>query len=374
MADRVIILDVRRGHEELRPRDVKQMFGRAGRTHGVKKSADVHILVPHDLLDSWQQKINDPASYEVRSYLNRPLAMSFHVISHVVNGEIHDRSSFYEWYERTFDCLQRKTRNEPLPVYENIAEELHKTGTALYDETTKTLRSRPLGRVCTRFYFSPQDVRDWFVNWSRLVERNLLHDDVCQAWALASVTSIVTWETKTITTEAEPLCEHVTDLGLAVRRGTTPRLLAVHYVLSGKRPRCELPEFFTVKGDLSRVIEATAAIFDCARNLWGPNVELVETLKKRLKYGVPSFLVPLVSLEGVGKTTARELREMFDVSDGNDLVKKQKLVRNEGSPSAKRALTRFLKFLSSTPENVTKISSARPLVKTRDEFEEVTSK
>lgn len=80
MADRVIIVDVKRANEELNARDVKQMMGRAGRVHGTEV-AHAHIFMPSSQVDQWQKKLNDAGSYEVKSHLGDPLTLSFHAIS-----------------------------------------------------------------------------------------------------------------------------------------------------------------------------------------------------------------------------------------------------------------------------------------------------
>jgi len=198
MADRVIIFDVRRAAESLRARDIKQMCGRAGRAHGQVGDANVHIVLTNEDAYIWKKKFEDDASYEVRSTLNNIETFAFHVISQVVRENITDKESFEYWYDRTLDKFQRIARKEPVPVYEDIAKELHETGSAEFNEETGTIKPRPLGKICAAFYFSPYDVRDWFNNITVLFKKDLLYNDVCQAWALSNVTSAKEWDSDII--------------------------------------------------------------------------------------------------------------------------------------------------------------------------------
>jgi replicative superfamily II helicase len=373
VADRVIIVDVRRANTEVSVRDVKQMFGRAGRIHA-EKHADVHIVLPHELMNVWQTKLNDPKEYEVLSHLNEAAALVFHTVVHVVKGTIKDEQSFGAWYQKTLDCLQRKNRGQAVPTFNAVASELHKTGCARYDEKTCVIEPRPLGRVCARFYFSPYDVHDWFVNLSDLIDKQLTKDDVCQAWALANVTSAVGWDSDAAQHEVASLREYLEAHKLRMRPGATSRTLAVNHVLSGTKPGFELPEFFTVREDLPRIVGAIGAICSCAKRVWGTQDELVSSLNLRVKYSVPTYLVPLVRLPGIGKTTARELYRTFDITNEKELIERAEMVYREGSPGVKRALTTYKKTPNEEQQDAVNIQSSVKVESRRpvgtDEFSE----
>lgn len=342
MADRVIIFDIKRAFETLRARDIKQMCGRAGRMHGGKE-ANVHIVLSHEDANIWKEKFQDDSSYEVISTLNNIETFVFHVISQIVRGEIHDEDSFHEWYDRTLDKFQREKRGEKVPEFNEIALELHKIGAAEYDEKTKKIKSRPLGRICANFYFSPYDVKDWFNNIFNLYKKDLLYNDVCQAWALANVTSAKEWDSEILKRNTESLFENVSSRGLKCKNGISARFLAIDCALSGKYPKVELPCYYTVKSDLPRMLSAIESIIKSCKRIWGNLEHFSNTLKLRHKHGVPTRLTSLISLPGIGKTTAKFLCEDFEVYNEKQLLENIDLIRENSSSGVKRSLTRYLK-------------------------------
>jgi replicative superfamily II helicase len=349
MADRVVIVDVRRAAEALRPRDIKQMCGRAGRMHG-QEEANVHVILGNDDLMSWKNKFEDNSSYETRSTLSDVSTFAFHAISQIVRGTIHNKETFLGWYDNTLDRFQKQSRSEEIPKYEDVAQELHDTGAAEYDSITGEIKAKPLGKICAAYYFSPYDVRDWFSNITALHKRDLLYHDVCQAWAIANTYMAQEWDSESIRSHTIDLCEAVLGRGLNIRKGTISRLLAVHCALMGRNPRVELPCFYSVKMDLPRIFAALRAMTKCCRRIWGDLGWFINNLEMRYQYGVPTRLTRLVALPGIGKTVAKQLNENFDISSEKDLVEKMDFIRDESSPGVKRALTNYKKS-KSLPKN-----------------------
>lgn len=342
MADRVIIFDVRRANEQIKARDIQQMCGRCGRMHS-QEEADVHLVMTADDMIRWQKILENPASYEIRSTLNDLPTFSFHVISQIVRGIVTNESTFKDWYDLTLDKFQRESRGEPIPDFKDIAEDLHKNGVAKYDEGTGIIEPKPLGKICATFYFSPYDVHDWFVNINELHRRDLLWNDSCQAWALSNIRSAKEFTNKRVVEICSNIIDQVQARRLDVWDGTEGHLLSYDCALRGRRPKCDLPIFFSIKHDLSRVMMAIESICNVSKRIWGNQEEFISTLKARAQYGVPSNLAKLVQINGIGKTTATTLFNDFDVASEKQLLEKEDLIRAEGAPSVKRALTKYLK-------------------------------
>lgn len=371
MADRVIILDVRRANEELRPRDIQQMMGRSGRIHGESEESDVHIIVTNDDLHRWKAKLDNPASYEIRSNLNDVSVFAFHVISHIVRGIIVDRVSFYDWYDRTLDKFQRESRGEKIPEYHDIAQELHETGCAEYNQETSEIKPKPLGKICAAYYFSPYDVRDWFGNICELNRRDLLWNDACQAWALSNIRSAMEWDNDTIKTYAENIIDRISAQRLPIKKGVTARLLATDCVLNGRKPKCDLPIFYSVKNDLSRILTAWEAIGKISRRALGDISSFIETLQLRQQYGVPSNLTRLIKLPGIGKATAKALYENYEVHSPAQLHEKFDFVYENASSGIKRSLTNYKKHKEKSSSSPKEKISYKPKTRERegrDEF------
>jgi replicative superfamily II helicase len=371
LADRVIIVDVRRANEELRPRDIQQMMGRSGRVHGKSNESDVHLIVLNRDLVRWKKKLDNPSSYEIRSNLNDVSVFAFHVISHIVRGLITGKDSFYGWYDRTLDKFQRESRGEDIPKYHDIAQELHETGAAEYDATTGEIKPKPLGKICAAYYFSPYDVRDWFRNICELHRRDLMFNDAAQAWALSNITSAMEWDNDVLRMHAENLTDQIAAHRLPVKKGITARLLATDCALSGKRPRCDLPVFYSVKNDLSRILTAWEAIGKVSRRALGDITSFVETMQIRHKHGVPTKYTRLVQLPGIGKTTAKTLCDSYDIQTPAELKAQLDFVYEHASSGIKRSLTNYKKHLEKVKDSKSpKVSykSGKRTREGRDEF------
>ena len=372
MADRVIIFDVRRANEQLKPRDVQQMMGRAGRMHS-QDSADVHLVLSVGDMIRWKKILNDPASYEVRSNFNDVSVFAFHVISQIVRGSISDAATFSDWYDHTFDKFQRENRGEEVPSFVDIAKELHGTGAANFNEEAGTIEAKPLGKICSAYYFSPYDVRDWFVNINILHKKDLLWHDSCHAWALANINSAKEWENETLKSHALSVSEQIESRGLKIKNGVLARLIATNCVLFGRRPRFDLPVFYSVKNDMSRILMAISAICNVSKRIWGDLTDFVETLKTRCKYGVPSNLTKLVQMHGIGKSTASILYNDFDVKSEKELLERMESIKEDAPASIKRALTKYKKSKESKPDQKkAKVSyrANRIVPDGKDEYEE----
>lgn len=341
MADRVIVVGTKRASTEIDPRDMKQMLGRAGRAHGKTAEAHVHIVLPNADVISWQNKMTSEESFEVRSELSDLMTLSFHVVCQVVRKVITDEQSFYDWYNYTLDKIQRDNRGLPLPSYEETMLELQKLGAVELDPETKKVKAKPLGRVAASLYFSPYEVRDWFVNLLTLNDKSYTRYDSCQAWMLANTRGGQGWDSKEVTDAAGNLVERLENMGLKVRTGSIGKLYATACVLNGSRPRCELPEYPAVLGDFDRVVRAFEMITKISTKIAGNQDHLIETIKLRRKYGVSTRLVDLVKHEGIGKAAAKELYEVFEVENIHQMMDRWDLIRDECSSGLKRAMTSF---------------------------------
>jgi len=316
--------------------------GRAGRMHG-QEEADVHLIMNSGDVIRWKKILENASSYEIRSTLNDLQTFSFHIISQIVRGKVRDSNTFHDWYDLTLDKFQREKRGEEIPNFEDIAKDLHKNGVAKYDEETGIIQSKPLGKICAAFYFSPYDIHDWFVNINELYRRDLLWNDYCQAWAFSNIRSSKDFANKKVIELSSNIIDQVQSKRLTVWGGTESRLLAYDYLLRGRRPKCDLPIFFSIKHDISRVLMAIESICNVSKRLWGDQTEFIETLKARSTYGVPTNLAKLVRIKGIGKTTASILFDDFNITSEKQLLEKADLIRTNGAPSTKRALTKYLK-------------------------------
>ncbi len=127
------------------------------------------------------------------------------------------------------------------------------------------------------------------------------------------------------------------------KSGIAAKLLAVDCILKGKRPKMELPCLYPVKNDLPRILSAIESMTKACMRIWGDITDFPNILKLRSQYGVPTRLTKLIQLPGIGKTTAKQLYDVFDVRSEKDLIKNIDMIREEATSGIKRSLTNYIK-------------------------------
>jgi hypothetical protein len=173
MADRVIIVGLRRGGSLVPASEIRQMIGRAGRKHG--GTASVQVVL--DQLD--EGRIDDLMSQgatKVRSSLHNPDILAPSLLPDICDGNVTDVESAKRWCDRCFEG--------GLPLSQALSLLVECESISMVNEK---IRPTELGKCAARFYFHPADVFAWRENFEYLFELEYQNEALGPAWALGNV-------------------------------------------------------------------------------------------------------------------------------------------------------------------------------------------
>jgi len=183
-------------------------------------------------------------------------------------------------------------------------------------DTRDGLKATGLGRVAAWMYWPPEDVHGWWQNFDDLLAahesgwRPRDPKEVAEfCWALCDVAAfrdsyLSRWEVDQCQDFARALKRPVT--GGAVKHAASAWLRAMcdPSVAKLNSPRMPAAER-ALLSDLDRMLQ-TIRLIDAQQGRWRAD-RLWEEMGARIKYAVPTELVALCSISGVGGKTARRL-------------------------------------------------------------------
>lgn len=299
MADRVVIVDARRGPSRLTSREMAQMAGRAGRSHDVE-SAFVDVVVSERDHDYAREAILNPSDWSVDSSLYETDECAFHVLPSIVEGKVRCISDVAEWYNKSFAAFQGYVLDA-----DSVVERLIEQGMIL--SRKGRFVATELAETAVDYYLRPVDVDAWVRNFAEVVQRGLEQDDGALVWALATTPS----QNNCGYTSKWDLSNACTDMvsasGFSVPGEYRVAALVWWRLLGG--PSCGEVKYLVAerRRDYGRV-DAVLRVANEV-NEWGID-EAIDELEVRVKHGVTSDLVKLCRLEGIGKGHALRLYNM----------------------------------------------------------------
>ena len=293
-AQNVIIVGNTRGLDPIDELDIIQAAGRAGR---FGKAPEGHVYFICDSPKDWEVRINNPRNVE--STLLDEDTLSFHLCAEIRNKVITDVESMHDWYNRTLSVIQR-----PLTpaMVEGVMNKLAMWDAIKMDDNGK-LSCTPLGIVAATLYYHPKDVFHWAIGLSVIDQHNLWHNDYAIAYLLAAPTVRLPYiprkdEMRVITAKQQLIKVWPYS---AVGSSLFADLVDV---LKGEKPS---PAARAIQQDIDRVVGALSWIAGIKRVA---NLNMVQILALRLKYGVPMELAMLCQIPGVGAARAKKLYDV----------------------------------------------------------------
>lgn len=176
MADRVIVVGVTRGNSKVSPFEIAQMIGRSGRTQGGKPcTADIIVDEEQDI-----DMLTRPDAFKVYSQMDGDNVLSFHLLPEICSGSVTSVQGAEKWHARTLGYAQGIR-----PDFNLILTFLERLGAV--ERKGMIWSTTDLGRLASRFYFSPAFVSGWRHNFSEIFRMGLESDDLAIAWALGGV-------------------------------------------------------------------------------------------------------------------------------------------------------------------------------------------
>lgn len=331
---RVIVLGVHRGISEVATYDIFQMVGRAGRP-AFDPAGDAYILIPASMSSIWRAKLKrqDLIESQLLEHMGgHHRLLAFHIISEIHHHNISCDDDLRDWFERTLAHFQSKELDDTAAA---SVLKLLKDCYAVMDEDGK-LKATAVGVISSMFYFSPFDVAHLRRNFKRLFEGNWQGDDARVALALANIDSnALNFANAAEREEIVPFEGRLRDMGVDTSKIKIGALKAAYIywcMMTGSPTSVMAGAMRGMKNDTPRLVQVVSAL-DEMSGRWGKK-GFIEGLEKRLKYGVPAYLVDLVQLPHLGQVRAKNLyaagiKTVEDVVDADvdNIVKISKMSR-----------------------------------------------
>ena len=302
MADRVVIVGLRRGGQLIPASELRQMMGRAGRNH---ENMGVVEVIVDDKDEDVILDMLDEGSTTVTSSLADPDMLAMSLIPEIHKGKVSDKDSARDWCDRSF-CPE-----PPL----NKALTLLKEVEAIRIENGR-LEATVIGACAAKFYFHPADVFAWHHNFSRIFELGLEDDEVAPAWALGNVPfdRVIgdLRDRRHIATD----CKNRLPFGLTIMDGSVINVVSWWYLIGGPSPGSIRPACLERRKNFGR-FHAALSMLNKYSN-WKMD-DFFDELVLRVKKGLPPYLVPLCKFDGMTKGRADYLYSM-GVQCGKDFA------------------------------------------------------
>ncbi len=306
-ARRVIVLGVHRAMNEVATYDIFQMIGRAGRP-AFDPAGDAYILVPSSASAMWRAKLKSQQRIESQLMENMGgnyKLLAFHIVSEIHHGGIKCEDDVRDWFERTLAHFQSKELDDTAVA--NVIK-LLKDCFAINEEDGK-YKATSIGVISSMFYFSPFDVSNLRKNFKDLFEGGRENDDLHVAVALANIDSNrMGFISVAERDEVLPFKLRMEKAGVDLSRqtdGTIKMAFMYNCLLTGAPTHALAGMMRGVQFDSSRILQVVQAL-DGMGAKWQKR-DYLTTLEKRIRYGVPSHLIELVSVPNVGHVRANNL-------------------------------------------------------------------
>jgi replicative superfamily II helicase len=312
-ARRVIITGIRRGTNLVESRDITQEAGRCGR-YGIDEFGDVHyVLGTKNFIEDKKHCFKvEP----VKSQIDNVDVLGFHLVSEIEEGSVSNLKEGVDWTKTTLAYKQHIFGNDEQcqTIVKATIEKLIECN-AIKDHEGK-LKTTPIGKVSSWYYYSPFDVSYWAGNFNTLLKNPTISNEEI-AWALANRhTTFSDYPIRGILLKKVALA--LEDRQLRYPDGVAKHIMAIYCMLSNIE---EInPDLITLmsyyRGDLDRIMSAIIMLRKIGNYFKGnPGEDCLYEVPDRLRYGVPPALIELVQLPMVGKVRARDLYEGRRICD-----------------------------------------------------------
>jgi replicative superfamily II helicase len=317
MADRVIVVGVKRGNERISVSEIQQMFGRAGRKHG-GNACKAELIVEDDEYDEVLCGMESDGSFDIHSHFESEEKIAFHLLPEICEKSVRTFEDAQAWYSKSLGAFQGKKAK-----IEKSVDMLLDAGAIV--KTPHGFLPTKLGQIASKMYFHPLDVRDWKDNFSRVFEMGLECDDVAVAWALGNTSVMRVSGDFGKYWHVVGECKNGMPPGLEMREGTVITITLWWGALSGVPVGKMRNHVITMRDDFER-IRGVLTNIDCEITRWDM-VDFFIELERRIKRGIPSYLAELCNLPNISKNRAEYLYNM-GVRDAEGI--KESLINIEG--------------------------------------------
>lgn len=328
MADRVIIVGLRRGGSLIPGSELRQMMGRAGRSHDEEGLVE---LIVENADDGVASEMLKEGSMRVSSSLSNPDYLAMSLIPEIHRGEISNMKEAEGWCKRCF-C-----QNPPLLKALELLDEVK-----AIKMTDDSIEATPVGSCSAKYYFHPADVYSWYVNFSQIFELGLENNEVAPAWALGNIPfdRIVgdLGDRRYLATD----CRNKVPQGLAIMQGSMINIVGWWYLMGGPSPGAIRPACLERRKGFGRYCSALKMLNHYAK--WDM-ADYFDELMLRVKKGLLPELLPLCKFDGMTKARADYLYNM-GIQSGYDFVGIGDKFDNEIDDDFKQTIKRIARQFS----------------------------
>jgi len=293
VADRVIVVGVRRGGSLIRASELQQMTGRAGRRHGGE--ATVELIVDEKDAALVEDMLSEDA-VDVQSTFSDPDMVATALMPEIDRGTVTDAVSAKAWCARSM-CAE--------PAVEQAIELLCETEAVIAENGS--LRSSAVGTCAARYYFHPADVAAWKNNFSCLFELGLEDDEAATAWALGNVPFDRIVGDVSRQKECVADCRHRIPIGLETMSGSLLNVFSWWSLMGGPPAGSIRPACIERRKQFGRYKAALRGLNDAYR--WDSE-DFLDEVELRVRKNIGPHLVPLCRFSGITKTKAEFLYDL----------------------------------------------------------------
>lgn len=306
-ARRVIVAGVHRGTDIVPSYEILQMCGRAGRP-AFDKQGDAYVIFPENNFQHLQKICLTAAP--VRSQLlevgnfGEYSNLAFHLVAEIHDGRVNTHDQAKIWLNRSLALHQNlKIRDS---ILTETFQKLSKSGIINFDENSKMYQVTSLGKISVVFYVNPFSVAAWAKNFSTIFTKSKVTDvEVCLA--LANIGDNLVGS---LSKEDKLIMNNFLEKVSKITTSAYPEnILKYAYIYYGLLHGSTNPKYTamakTLQQDFPR-LSATLQAIDGWSKKWNQN-DFFRTLQKRIHYGVPTKLLDLIDIKGIGKIRAEKL-------------------------------------------------------------------
>lgn len=293
MADRVIVVGLRRGGSLIPASELKQLMGRAGRNH---QGEGVVELVVHDSDEGAYEDMVAEGASSVFSSLSDEDILATSIMPEICRGEVDSIESAMVWVSRGF-C------SDP-PV--SKALELLKEVEAIKEKDGRIVAT-PIGECAARYYFHPADVYSWWCNFKAVFDLGLEREELAAACALGSVPFDRIVGDLGDSREVATQCRQMIPFGMRVMKGSLVNVVCWWYLMGGPSIGPLRLSVLERRRGFGRYLSVLRELDKVGK--WGMG-QFFDNLEVRVKKGIGLDLLPLCRLPGINKTRAQYL---FDI-------------------------------------------------------------
>lgn len=290
-ARRVIIADVRFGFDLVKPYDIKQMIGRAGRI-GWDDQGDAYIIAPCDLNNMNFQEIKD--YYSQGNFIKSTIdenTFTFHLIADVNLKNIRNYNDIDNILKKTLLYKQGKTLKITGTVDELLKFEAMEVDNGEYSV-------KPIGMIASWLFFYPQDIYYLRNNLLNFYEKDL-SDDIKISYLLGNL-----YMTDGMMNSEQ---KKESDLFLKDNRilSRTPQKIFAYYLMLISK--FSLP-FNAIILNLRNDLERVELVLNLLNKFYSMNKkDLIKKIFLRIKYGISVSMLELAEIKGLGSVRLKKL-------------------------------------------------------------------